>query len=118
MNILDDKVVFTSSHSLNDIDETDFDIINVLNTVLPFEKHLPGMNYCGPGTKLKLNDDGVTPRKGLEPVDRVDEAAMRHDIKYHQFDDLRHRNQADKEILKELRSIENPTCRERLERCI
>jgi hypothetical protein len=102
------------------IDETDFDITNVLNTVLPFEKHLPGMRYCGPGTnlKLKLNDDGLTPRKGFEPVDRVDEAAMKHDIKYQQFDDLRHRNKADKEMLRELRNIENPSCRERMERCI
>ena len=66
-------------------DETDIvDITNLLNTVLPFEKHLPGMQYCGPGTNLnlKLKADGVTPRKGFEPVDRVDEAAMKHDIKY------------------------------------
>src|SRR5271156_5457186 len=101
-------------------DETDFDITNVLNTVLQSEKHLPSMNYCGPGTNLllKLNEDGVTPRKGFEPVDRVDEAAMRHDIKYQQYDDLRHRNEADKEMLRELRNIENPSCRERMERCI
>ena len=117
MNIIEEKEHFSSP---NNIDETDFDITNVLNTVLPFEKHLPGMNYCGPGTnlKLKLNDDGVTPRKGFEPVDRVDEAAMKHDIKYQQFDDLRHRNKADREMLRELRNIENPSCRERMERCI
>ena len=104
----------------NGEDETDFDITDVLNVVLPFEKHLPGMKYCGPGTnlKLKLNDDGLTPRKGYEPVDRVDEAAMRHDIKYQQFDDLKHRNMADKEMLRELREIKNPSCRERMERCI
>ena len=102
-------------------DETDFvDITNLLNTVLPFEKHLPGMQYCGPGTNLnlKLKADGVTPRKGFEPVDRVDEAAMKHDIKYQEFDDLRHRNEADKEMLRELRNITNPSCRERMERCI
>jgi len=113
MNYLEGKPVIS-------VDDTDFDITNVLNTVLPFEKHLPGMNYCGPGTNLllKLNEDGVTPRKGFEPVDRVDEAAMRHDIKYQQYDDLRHRNEADKEMLRELRNIENPSCRERMERCI
>jgi len=117
MNIIEEEKEHFSS--LNNIDDTDFDITNVLNTVLPFEKHLPGMNYCGPGTnlKLKLNDDGVTPRKGFEPVDRVDEAAMKHDIKYQQFDDLRHRNEADREMLRELRNIENPSCRERMERC-
>ncbi len=102
------------------IDSTDLDIVDVLNKCLPFEKHLPGMNYCGPGTNLlrKLNEDGVTPRKGYEPVDRVDEAALKHDIKYSQYDDLRHRNLADKEMIRELRNIPNPTCRERLERCI
>jgi hypothetical protein len=101
-------------------DETDFDITNIINTVLPGEKHLPGMNYCGPGTnlKLKLKADGVTPRRGFEPVDRVDEAAMKHDIVYQQYDDLRHRNEADKEMLRELKSIENPSRRERMERCI
>src|SRR3981189_2924806 len=100
MNIIEENEHFLPSNN-NDIYETDFDITNVLNTVLPFEKHLPGMNYCGPGTnlKLKLNDDGVTPRKGFEPVDRVDEAAMKHDIKYQQFDDLRHRNKVGREIL-------------------
>ena len=113
MNYLEGKPVIS-------VDDTDFDITNVLNTVLPFEKHLPGMNYCGPGTNLllKLNGDGVTPRKGFEPVDRVDEAAMRHNIKYQQYNDLRHRNEADKEMLRELRTIENPSCRERMERCI
>src|SRR5271156_6213445 len=93
--------------SVISVNETDFDITNVLNTVLPFKKHLPGMNYSGPGINLqrKLNEDGVTPRKGFEPVNRVDEAAMRHDIKYQQYDDLRHINEADKEMLRELRNI-------------
>ena len=117
MNIIEDKEHFSSP---NNFDDTDFDITNVLNTVLPFEKHLPGMNYCGPGTdlNLKLKKDGMTPRKGFEPVDRVDEAALKHDIKYLQSDDLRHRNRADKEMLRELKSIQNPTCRERMERMI
>ena len=38
----------------NSVDETDFEITNIINTILPGEKHLPGMNYCGPGTNLKL----------------------------------------------------------------
>ena len=101
-------------------DATDLDIVDVFNACLPFEKHLPGMNYCGPGTKLlkKLDDDGKTPKKGFEPVDRVDEAALKHDIRYSQHDDLRHRNQADKDMIADLRNIENPTWRERMERCI
>ena len=48
-------------------DATDLDIVDVFNACLPFEKHLPGMNYCGPGTKLlkKLADDGKTPKRAL-----------------------------------------------------
>ena len=34
MNYLEDKPVIS-------VDDTDFDITNVLSTVLPFEKHLP-----------------------------------------------------------------------------
>ena len=36
MNIIEENEYFSSLNN-NDIDETDFDITNVLNTVLPFE---------------------------------------------------------------------------------
>ena len=100
------------------VDQTDLDITSVINAVIPGEKHLPGMKYCGPGTRLdlKLKEDG-TPKPGCEPVDRVDEAALRHDLAYGRHDDLRNRNKADKEMIRELLKIPNPTCRERLERC-
>jgi hypothetical protein len=99
-------------------DETDLDIVGVLNAALPFEKHLPGMRYCGPGTRLDLRvDDNGKPFPGNEPVDRVDEAALKHDLAYNKYEDLRHRHQADKEMIHELLDIEEPTCRERLERC-
>jgi len=100
-------------------DQPDFDIVDVINTVLPFEKHLPGMRYCGPGTKLdsRLNSDD-TPRPGSEPVDRVDAAALRHDIQYRKFSDRHHRLQADKVMIRELLAIHHPTCRERLERML
>src|SRR3977135_3712153 len=98
--------------------ETDLDIVEVLNTVLPFEKHLPGMRYCGPGTRLDLRvDEDGKPFPGNKPVDRVDEAALKHDLAYSRHNDLRHRHQADKEMLHELYDIEAPTCRERMERC-
>ena len=39
------------------------------------EKHLPGMNYCGPGTNVRLR------RKwGIRPVDALDKGALEHDI--------------------------------------
>src|ERR1700727_2818916 len=100
-------------------DETDLDIVDVINTVLPFEKHLPGMRYCGPETRLDLRvDEDGKPFPGNEPVDRVDEAALKHDLAYRESDGLRERNKADKEMLRDLCGIEEPTCRERLERCI
>jgi len=44
----------------------------------PGEKHLPGYNYCGPGTDLKkrLGD----PKSA--PVNGIDSACKRHDINY------------------------------------
>jgi hypothetical protein len=88
-------------------------------TILPFEKHLPEMRYCGPGTRLdlRLDEDGK-PYPGNEPVDRVDEAALKHDLEYSKYEDLKHRNKADKQMLKDLINIEKPTRRERFERCI
>jgi hypothetical protein len=103
----------------NSKDEVDLDLVDVINKALPFEKHLPGMNYCGPGTNLKkkLNDD-YTVKLGYEPTDRVDEAALRHDIIYSKYNDLKSRHKADKEMLNDLRNIANPSWRERIERWI
>ena len=88
---------------MESMDETDLDIVDIINVVLPGEKHLPGMQYCGPGTRLdlKVNEDG-TPKPGSEPVDRIYRAALRHDLAYSRHSDLRHRNVADKEIIREL----------------
>jgi hypothetical protein len=103
---------------MENYDETDFDITDMLNTMFPGEKHLPGMNYCGRGTKLeeKLNEDD-TPKPEFFPTDRVDEAALRHDLSYRDHSDLKSRNKADKEMIDELLNIEQPTFRERCERC-
>jgi len=38
------------------------------------EKHLPGYNFCGPGT-----DVARRLRENVQPVNRLDEAALRHD---------------------------------------
>jgi hypothetical protein len=100
-------------------DETDLDIVDVINTLLPYEKHLPGMRYCGPGTRLDLRVDADgKPFPGNEPVDRVDEAALKHDLAYGKYSDLRNRHRADKEMLHDLYDIDEPTWRERLEQCI
>jgi len=61
---------------------------------LPFELHLPGHNFTGPGTKLdrRLNPDG-TPRYWSKPINRVDEAAYHHYICYAKNPDTRTRNE-------------------------
>lgn len=56
---------------------------------LPFETHIPGYQYCGPGTqlnkRLKRGDPGINP---------LDRACKEHDIAYQQKD-ANHRREAD-----------------------
>ena len=62
--------------------------LNTLVNNLPFEMHLPGHNYTGPGTKLynRLNSDG-TPNEWSIPINGVDNAAYHHDLCYSKYDD-------------------------------
>lgn len=68
-------------------------LLNTLIDKLPIELHLPGYNFCGPGTKLekrlKRGDKGINP---------LDEACKRHDIAYSQNSSLEHRHTADLEL--------------------
>jgi len=85
---------------------------------LPFELHLPGHNFTGPGTKLdrRLNRDG-TPRDWSKPINRVDEAAYHHELCYAKNHDTRTRNEVcDREMLRELAHITNRSLREIIER--
>ena len=54
--------------------------LNSLVNKLPFELHLPGHNFTGPGKKLykRLNSDG-TPKEWSIPTNRVENAAYHHD---------------------------------------
>jgi len=65
-------------------------LVNNLINKLPIELHLPGYQFCGPGTKLaerlKRGDKGINP---------LDAACREHDIAYSQFKDLKNRHQAD-----------------------
>ena len=93
-------------------------ILNKMINSLPVEMHLPGHNFTGPGTKLnkRLNPD-LTPKKWSKPINRVDKAAYNHDICYLKNNDTVTRNAVcDKNMLKELKGIYNPTIRERMER--
>lgn len=67
--------------------------LNKAIDLLPVELHIPGYNFCGPGTKLKKRlargDKGINP---------LDEACKIHDIAYSNFNDSGRRQQADKEL--------------------
>ena len=93
-------------------------LFNTLVSKLPVELHLPGHNFTGPGTKLdrRLNADG-TPKEWSKPVNRVDRAAYYHDLCYAKHPDTKIRNEVcDREMLKELGHITDPSLRERLDR--
>lgn len=67
-------------------------LINKLINKLPFEMHIPGYQYCGPGTKLykrlARGDPGINP---------LDTACKEHDIAYSRNrEDINSRNAADR----------------------
>ena len=39
------------------------------------EKHMPGMNFCGPGTNVTRRQ-----REGVQPMDKLDALCLKHDI--------------------------------------
>lgn len=51
--------------------------VNSLIDKLPIELHLPGYQYCGPGTKLKKRL-----ARGDRGINLLDEACKEHDITY------------------------------------
>lgn len=65
--------------------------LNSVINKLPVELHIPGYQFCGPGTKLKgriaRGDPGINP---------LDAACKEHDIAYSQSDELEERHRADK----------------------
>jgi len=77
------------------------------------------MNFSGPGTRLDLRlDSNGKPKDSSKPVDRVDEAAYRHDIAYSKSTDAEKRHIADKKMISELDNLQNPTFRESVERAV
>lgn len=65
--------------------------LNKIINKLPIELHLPGYQFCGPGTKLKKRlargDQGINP---------LDTACREHDIAYSNNKDLEKRHIADR----------------------
>ncbi|XP_060856638.1 uncharacterized protein LOC132934343 [Metopolophium dirhodum] len=65
-------------------------LINTLINKLPLEIHVPGYQYCGPGTNLKKRL--AHGNKGINPLDS---ACRDHDIAYDRSNSITDRNEAD-----------------------
>ncbi|XP_018574453.1 uncharacterized protein LOC108913387 [Anoplophora glabripennis] len=65
--------------------------LNTLINKLPIELHIPGYNFCGPGTKLEKRlargDTGINP---------LDNACLAHDISYSDSSNIEDRHKADR----------------------
>lgn len=66
-------------------------LLDKIINYLPFEIHLPGYQYCGPGTKLQKRL-----HRGDKGINLLDAACRDHDIAYSKNKDLKSRHQADK----------------------
>ena len=66
-------------------------IINSLIDKLPIELHLPGYQYCGPGTRLEKRL-----QRGDRGINALDAACREHDIAYSQSKNVEERHKADK----------------------
>lgn len=71
-------------------------LLNTLINKVPFELHIPGYSYCGPGTKLKRRLE-----RGDKGVNLLDEACKKHDIAYSDASELSKRHQADAKLYEE-----------------
>ncbi len=65
-------------------------LVNTLINKLPIELHVPTYEFLGPGTKLERKL-----RKGVEPKNELDRAAMYHDIAYARSNNIADRHAAD-----------------------
>lgn len=69
-------------------------LMNTLINKLPIELHVPGYQYCGPGTKL---DKRLA--RGDLGINALDRACKEHDIAYSEFQDKSDRHKADKILI-------------------
>ncbi|WP_185964921.1 hypothetical protein, partial [Klebsiella pneumoniae] len=69
--------------------------INDFINNLPFELHVPGYQFLGPGTKINKRI-----KRGEPGINPLDQAAREHDIYYRDHTNVEERNKAD-EILED-----------------
>ncbi|XP_044736987.1 uncharacterized protein LOC123298951 [Chrysoperla carnea] len=67
--------------------------VNSIINSLPFELHVPGYQFCGPGTDLKTRL-----ARGDQGINKLDSACKNHDIAYSKYKDLNNRHKADLEL--------------------
>lgn len=70
-------------------------LVNKAIDILPVELHIPGYQYCGPGTNLSKRL-----QRGDPGINKLDEACKAHDIAYSKYSDSEHRTRADRELSK------------------
>lgn len=80
-----------------------FDLQQWLNS-LGVEFHWPGYNFMGPGTKLKHRL-----RSGQSGVNRLDQLALIHDIRYTRATSLKAKHRADRAMIAEINKFKNQT---------
>lgn len=85
--------VYRGSGLLSSISALPGKILNRSIDLLPIELHVPGYQYCGPGTRLQQrlnrNDPGIN---------KLDQACKEHDIAYSKYSDSNQRAIADKQL--------------------
>lgn len=69
---------------------------NLLNSKYMPELHAPGYNFLGPGTHLSEKI-----KNNVQPINKLDAAAKKHDIFYSKNKDTKSRHVADKNLQKE-----------------
>src|SRR6266853_5580572 len=85
------------------------------------ELHLPGYNFCGPGTRLdKRLDENDVPYEWSKPINKIDEISMMHDLTYRDYSSAKGRQVADQIMLDALDNLNGDelTTREKIDRRI
>lgn len=86
-------IVYTKNQTISKRSVHGGGLVNNLINSLPIELHLPGYQFCGPGTKLEKRL-----QRGDKGINPLDAACRDHDIIYAQSTDINKRHQADKEL--------------------
>lgn len=68
-------------------------LLDKINNKTPFELHIPGYQYCGPGTKLEKRL-----KRGDPGINGLDRACKEHDIAYSKYSSGIGRYEADKKL--------------------